>query len=413
MRGMGWCVIWVWLASVATAQNIEQGKLKSLDVAARRLVVTVGETDRTLTLTDTTRVLDATGETLAEKLADFKPGADMQFLAERRDGQEFARGLRLNRGNQPRPGAPSNSGRPVSPDHAHFKPLTELGKAMYQGYPGGLYPEGSNERPPAHEASGLKLAAEVRPRDASGAPSDDGKIVLLSIGMSNTSQLSGGFQNVLRQTTGLHPRLQFVDGAQGGMTAERIQDPDDNGGGTRYWTEVDARLQQAKVTRQQVQAVWIKQADAGPRQGFPGYAQKLEGELSKIVQVIAARFPNARLCYLSSRTYGGFATTGLNPEPVAYESGFAVKWLIEKQLQGAAELNYDPARGKVRAPWLSWGPYLWANGETRRADGFFYVKTDFVGDGTHHSPDGQRKGGEQLLKFFQNDTTTRRWFLAP
>jgi hypothetical protein len=167
------------------------------------------------------------------------------------------------------------------------------------------------------------------------------------------------------------------------------------------------------VTREQVQAVWIKQADAGPNQGFPGYARTLQGELAEIVRSLPKRFPNLKLVYLSSRTYGGYAKTPLNPEPYAYESGFAVKWLIEQQLQGDPALNFDPARGPVRAPWVSWGPYLWANGSTKRADGFAYEEADFAADGTHESPAGQRKVGGLLLQHFKTDPTTRGWFLTP
>ena len=485
-------------AGQASAQNIERGKLKSLDLEKRVLVVTANGKDRELSLNDQTRVLDAQGETLAEKLKDFKVGADMQFVAVARDGREVAQGLRLVRADQPRPErrpqaggdarrgklkkidadknivtldvdgkslelvlveqtqvqggrgdtpierlqslpkdaaleflatardgkqvltairpaqAPSRPGEPgqrISPDHASFKPLTEMGTSKYLGSSGGLYPDAKNERPAAHDAAGRKLAEQVRPLNGDGQPDANGRIVLLSLGMSNTSQVSQGLQSLLRTAEGLHPQFQFVNGAQGGMVAEAIQDPDDGGRGRQFWTTVDDRLQQAGVTRAQVQAVWIKQADGNPSQGFPGYPQKLQRELKKIVQVVTRRFPNARLCYLSSRTYGGFATTQLNPEPVAYESGFAVKWLIEEQLQGVADLNFDPAKGEVRAPWLSWGPYLWANGETKRADGFFYEPADFIGDGTHHASTGMRKTGELLLKFLQSDATTKPWVL--
>src|SRR5262249_13574578 len=143
---------------------------------------------------------------------------------------------------------------------------------------------------------------------------------------------------------GVNERLLFVNGAQGGMTAQAIQDPDDEGPGTRYWTEVDRRLKKAGCSRAQVQVVWIKQADAGPSQGFPGYARKLQGELRKIVQVLAKRFPNVKLVYLSSRTFAGYARSRLNPEPYAYESGFSVKWLIEEQLKGDAALNFDSGK---------------------------------------------------------------------
>src|SRR5262249_55228960 len=114
-----------------------------------------------------------------------------------------------------------------------------------------------------------------------------------------------------------------------------------------------------------------------------------------------------------SRTYGGYARTPLNPEPYAYESGFAVRWLIEQQLKGEAALNYDAKKGPVRAPWLSWGPYLWANGSTPRTDGFHYEERDLAQDGTHLSPSGQEKVGRLMLRFFQNDATTRPWFVRP
>jgi hypothetical protein len=253
----------------------------------------------------------------------------------------------------------------------------------------------------------------VQPRAAGGKPDPDGKIVLLTVGMSNTAQATQGFMHLANADPAKNPRVVIVNGAQGAMTAARMKDPDDGASGTQYWTVVDQRLKEAGTTREQVQAVWIKQADAGPRQGFPGYAKTLHQELAQIVQVLAKRFPNLKLVYLSSRTYGGYAKTPLNPEPYAYESGFSVKWLIEQQLKGDPALNFDPAKGAVRAPWLSWGPYLWANGSTKRADGFAYEEADFAADGTHESPSGQRKVGGLLLQFFKTDSTARGWFLAP
>jgi hypothetical protein len=291
--------------------------------------------------------------------------------------------------------------------------LNELGEREYKdGYKGGFYADGKNERPEAHEAEGRRRAKEIQPRNGEGTPHPQGKIVLLSIGMSNTSQASNGFQQALAAAEGINPKLVFVNGAVGGMTASRIQDPE-SADGIKYWTEVDDRLRKAGVTRAQVQVLWIKEADGGPKDGFPLYAKKLEKELATIVQIFPKRFPNAKLVYLSSRTYGGYATTPLNPEPYAYESGFSVKWLIERQINTDAALNFDAKRGEVRAPWLSWGPYLWANGSKKRADGFSYTSGDFTAkDGTHLSASGMEKVGRLMLQFFQNDSTTRSWFLA-
>ncbi|HZZ79207.1 MAG TPA: hypothetical protein VFE62_11850, partial [Gemmataceae bacterium] len=234
----------------------------------------------------------------------------------------------------------------------------------------------------------------------------------LSVGMSNTAQASQGFQKALAEDADIHPKLTFVNGAVGGQTASIIQSTE-SPQGAKYWGAVDKRLEDSGLTRAQVQAVWIKEADAGPTEGFPTYARKLEDELARIVQILPKRFPNAKLVYLSSRTYGGFARTRLNPEPYAYESGFSVKWLIERQIKGDADLNFDATKGVVKAPWLSWGPYLWANGSTKRAsDGFYYERDDFAADGTHHSQAGSAKIGRRMVQFFRTDSTARPWFLA-
>lgn len=293
-----------------------------------------------------------------------------------------------------------------------LKPLTELGGSEYQGAKGGLYPDGKNTRPPAHEAAGLAFAKKVEPLDGEGKPSANGKIVLLSIGMSNTTQEFSLFKQLADGDREKNPKLVIVDGAQGGMAAKQIQNADDNGTGTRYWSITEARLQAAGVTRAQVQAAWLKQADIRPTDPFPGHAKTLQAELARIVQLVHQRFPNLKLVYLSSRTYGGYAKTTLNPEPFAYESGFAVKWLIEQQIKSDPALNFDATKGPVNSPWLSWGPYLWANGTARRADGLWYDESDFREDGTHPSQTGRRKVTELLLQFFKTDASAKLWFAA-
>ena len=293
-----------------------------------------------------------------------------------------------------------------------FKPLSELGTDLYQGYPGGLYPEGQNVPPPEHEAAGLALANQIQPLDAHGQPnSQNGRIVLLSIGMSNTTQEFSAFMRIANADRERNPRLVIVDGAQGGMSANRIINPDDGANGTRFWTTVSQRLERAGVTPNQVQVAWVKQADPGPTLAFPADAEQLQGELAIIARILKDRFPNIKIAYYSSRIYAGYATTRLNPEPFAYQSGFAVKWLIESQINGDPELNYDPARGQVNAPWLAWGPYLWADGLTPRQDGLTWECDDFQTDGTHPSESGRQKVANLLLDFFKTDPTARPWFL--
>ena len=397
------------IAGSALAFEVD-ATVRSVNVENRTVTVFAGGQVRTVRVARHARILDREGKELPEGLSsrELKEGAEVTLTVEREGNEPVIQVIRLGR----RETVPGRYPPTPHADTSKLVPLTELGRRTYHGFAGGLYPGGKNAPPPDHEAAGMALARQVQPLKAEGRPSQEGKIVLLSVGMSNATQEFSAFKELADPSPEKNPRLVLVDGAQGGMTAAAIQNAEDQGSGTRYWTTVDERLSAAGVTRAQVQAAWIKEADAGPTQGFPAYARKLQGELQRIVQLMRPRFPNLKLVYLSSRTFGGYARTPLNPEPYAYESGFAVKWLIEQQLRGEPDLNNSPARGPVKAPWLSWGPYLWANGLKKRADGLFYAESDFGGDGTHPSASGRRKVAEQLWDFFNTDPTTRTWFLA-
>jgi len=168
------------------------------------------------------------------------------------------------------------------------------------------------------------------------------------------------------------------------------------------------------VTDKQVQAAWLKQAMIAPaRWGpFPAHVQKFKAELGQLCRILKTKFPNLRVIYLSSRIYAGYATGPLNPEPYAYESAFTVRGLIQDQIKGDKQLNHDPAKGKVLAPILLWGPYLWADGvKGRKIDKLVYERKDLAGDGTHPSRSGQVKVAEQLLKFFKTDPMAKTWFI--
>jgi hypothetical protein len=391
------------LVTAALAQNSpEKGTFKKFDPDKGVVTITADGKDRDLLLTDETRMPDVPPKDVKDRLKTFKEGTAIMFLAATKDGKDVLVGIKR-----------ADDDQPPKVDTSAFKPLTELGTGEYQGKEGGLYPSGKNERPREHDVLALALAKKAQPLDLAGTPAKDGKVVLLSIGMSNTTQEFRAFKKLADADKAKNPKVILVDGAQGGMTAARIKNPDDNDAGTKFWKTVDERLKEAGVSPAQVQVVWLKEADAGPTVKWPKYPEKLQAEMAEIARVLLKRFPNIKLVYLSSRIYGGYATTKLNPEPYAYESGFAVKWLIEQQIKGDKTLNCDPEKGLVKAPWLSWGPYLWANGTTKRADGLSYDRDDLAADGTHPTASGADKIAKQLLQFFKSDTTTKPWFLAP
>ncbi|OGU40023.1 MAG: hypothetical protein A2X61_01990 [Ignavibacteria bacterium GWB2_35_12] len=284
-------------------------------------------------------------------------------------------------------------------------PLTELGTGKWKNFEGGLYPNGMNERPVQHNSDGIQIGNSILPLNTLGNTDPNGKIVLLSVGMSNCTQEFSTFKQIADIDTMKNPRCTIIDGAQSGQTAVVIS----NSSAT-FWNIIETRLYNAGLKPEQVQVVWLKEADAQPKDAFPVHAQTLQRELKAIVKILKQKYVNIKIAYLSSRTYGGYATTQLNPEPYAYETGFSVKWLLEEQINGDTAISYSGTNPK--SPWLSWGPYLWAQGEKpREADGLFWIRADFVNDGTHPSPSGRTKVANLLLDFLKTDSTAIPWFL--
>lgn len=290
-----------------------------------------------------------------------------------------------------------------------FVPLNDLGTGNHLASQGGLYPNGSNQIPAAQAQAGLAVAQTIQPLSPTGQVDEmNGRIVLLSIGMSNTSQEFQAYMSLAQNDPLLANTVEVVNGAQGGKSAEFVSNPNDD-----FWATLDQRLATSGVTPQQVQVVWLKQARASvdPSEQFPTDAEIFQDQLRDIVQIAKSRFPNLKIAYLSSRIYAGYASTSLSPEPEAYQSGFGVKWLIEAQINGDPTLNYDPAQGSVVAPWLAWGPYMWADGQTPRSDGLTWLCSDFVDDGTHPSGSGAAKVAGMLQAFFHSEATAVSWYI--
>jgi hypothetical protein len=161
------------------------------------------------------------------------------------------------------------------------------------------------------------------------------------------------------------------------------------------YTRVQHDLTRNGYSEAQVQAIFLKSSDSFPQCDLkrlycaPGAlpdAYVSEKYLGNIVRYLKCcklnpdgssssqpRYPNLKQVFVTSRIYGGYANGTehgcLMPEPFAYEEGFAVQRLIVAQInQGggeppvdyAGDLSYDVA------PWVDWGPYLWASGHHPR-----------------------------------------------
>ena len=274
-------------------------------------------------------------------------------------------------------------------------PLNDLAGGTYQGFEAGLYLGGNNYPPLDYRWMGWAHCNAVQPLDQNGQPNANGRIVLLSIGMSNTTQEFSVFKSMADADPEKNPQLTIVDGAQGGQDAQVIRNPN-----AQFWTIIDQRLAAAGVSPGQVQTAWLKQAIAGENRLFPADALGLRDALRDIVGIMQTRYPNIRIIYFGSRIYAGYASTTLNPEPYAFQGGFAVKWLIDEHINSGGD-----------GAWLAWGPYLWADGLVPRSDGLTWLCADFQNDGTHPSTTGRQKVAGLLLNFFKTDETARPWFV--
>lgn len=339
----------------------------------------------------------------------------------------------------------STGSSPVNSDSwKGLVPITEL-TTLYKGEDGGLYGGGQNEPPEAHRAAYLQESEKIRPLDKNGLPALDGKVGLISIGFSNTSMEWKDFKRTAAGDPQISSNIVIVNGAIPGRSAvmwawdgadvlpqseqDRLDNemnvarmrktnrPNSRGLDKDTWPTLAGRIEATGLSAKQVQVVWLKHVEANPKPlgEFPAHSRALAANITAILNIARRRYPNLRIAVLSSRTFGGWSEReNGSPEPYAYESGFATRWVVQSQIEGEAQLNYDPARGEVKAPLVIWGPYLWTRGDTpRQLDALTWSENDVRADRLHPSKAGTKKTTALLLNFFKTDSGTSRWFLKP
>jgi hypothetical protein len=149
-------------------------------------------------------------------------------------------------------------------------------------------------------------------------------------------------------------------------------------------------------------------------------------------------YPNVQQMFVEGRSYSGYSTWPVDPEPFAYEQSFAMKWVITAQLKQALGLYTSPSynnmtldigytgtscSGGACAPWIGWGPYLWAPAcaAGQRSDGLCWNQSDFTsadyihtrsaGTGTPYV--GIMKATSVTLPYMLSNPYSGPWFAAP
>jgi hypothetical protein len=294
-------------------------------------------------------------------------------------------------------------------------PLTDLGTGTYGGEEGGLYSGGTNVRPTSQTTYGQTLAGEVKPLSSTGTSEPTGgKIVFLALGESTALDEFGvGFLPLALHDPAINPNIVFVDGAQGGATPGELLTTT----GNKYFNSIiNNYLPDQGVTADQVQVVWIEDSNGIATGTFPTDMNTLTTDYETVLKNLHTLFPNLLMAYFSSRIYAGYSNgvAKINPEPYAYEAGFATKNVIGDQYGNTGGICGGNGCSPITAPWVSWGPYYWANGLLASENGMVWTCQDLQKDGTHpQSPSGDLKVASQILNFFKTDVTTTPWFLAP
>lgn len=291
-----------------------------------------------------------------------------------------------------------------------FIPITDLGTDVFHGMQGGLYGKGQNNMPGEHLQAGLLMSHQVLPRNAQGADDPDGKIGFISMGMSNANQFFSALSEKIHLYSLRNPHLVVVNAATGGYDIDAMLNP-----GSDYWKTVEQKLAQAGLSNQQVQVIWFMQAKhitgIPPGEGLE-HIQIMEEKFLAAFRLLKERYPNLKQIFCSGRDYGGYSNPGRgNPEPYAYYTNWAFRKLIDRQLEGDAELAFAGDDSPI--PWIAWANNVWADGVLARSDGFNWLcPQDVQDDGVHPSQAGQQKVANMLFEFFLSDPTTS-WFRQP
>lgn len=221
-----------------------------------------------------------------------------------------------------------------------------------------------------------------------------GRIVIIAISMSNGKQEFDRFMALFDGHTDVDPAIGLVNCARGGNALERWLERQS------LWDDCRTAVRNAGFSPGEVRVVWAKNANQFTDHGrtLPDPAADyydLVENISALSQRIGQEFPSVQAIFHTSRIYAGYvreSRQAARGEPLSYEGGYAINEVIRRQQRG--EL--------AGAPWIGWGPYLWADGTKPNSFGVQWEPADFegaAGDDPHPSLQGETKVAEALHAF--------------
>ncbi len=286
-----------------------------------------------------------------------------------------------------------------------FIPIADLGITKFQGFAGGKYPQGNNQIPFNHFTVGMERSNQIHPLNKNGIVDESsGKIGFMILGYSTAAMTGRTFISICNtQQTDAH--LKFVIGAQGGRDINTMMDKN-----SYYWKTVDSILNTTNLSAGQIQIIWISTGDllaAGIN--FPQHADMQIEKYKSLLAHIKIIFPNIKLVFISDRPYAGYIG-GENggplqlAEPSGYYNSWAVKWVIENQIDQTNGFTYN------EIPFIDWGPLLWTDGIVGNQTGYQWACDDAGHGGIHASSKGRMKEAALMYLFFSAHPYTKKIF---
>ena len=229
------------------------------------------------------------------------------------------------------------------------------------------------------------------------------KIIIIAISMSNGFQEFSRFTELYEGHPDVSDQIVLINCAVGGSALESWLSEQ------TLWERCKDDITQ-NYSLDQVKVVWAKDANQDTADGITlpeanADYYDLINNIGALSQKIGEEFPSVQAIFHSSRIYGGYVEDrkqAAGGEPISYEGGFAINAVIEKWQAGQLP----------GAPWIGWGPYIWANGTMMaNASGILWSTADYQGtngDNQHPSEAGAKKVADALHAFFMQFDWYRR-----
>ena len=301
-------------------------------------------------------------------------------------------------------------------DSLEALPLTELGPGFYMGYQGGLFPGGSNMDPNPHQSNGKKISKDIKPINSLGVIDYiNGEISVIGVGPSVASDAFNEWKEKMNGLgwPGVNACTNVKGNFIGGNSVVDMLDIDGI-----YWSNFLSGLASKSIEPIQVQVVWMLLVSSTDSSDINYYIDTVSEQYIQVIHNLYSMCPNLKEIFISGIHYTGYtvpehARYEYLVEPNGYWSNLVVKNVVSMQINGDPRLKYTgPSK---QAPFITWGPYFWADGiKPRIADGLSWpcdnFRDDSIGGGFHLKDEYKYKEGDMMNAFFQTNTISKIWY---